>query len=104
MRYRGKMNWFSEIQIRKIEPSLAKALYDYNDSYAKDIAMVLISSMQNDGFRFFDSNHTFEKYQELVKDGIHICRYDDPHVEVVYRNVKGTNRVIEFGINFYHIV
>ena len=75
MRYRGKMNWFSETQIREAEPSLVDYLSDYNDIFVRDIALVLISKMQNDGFRFFDSGHTFEKYQELVKDGVHICRY-----------------------------
>ena len=98
------MNWFSAVQIREAEPSLADYLLDYNDSYVRDISLVLISKMQNDGFRFFDSNHTFEKYQELVKDGVHICLYEDPHVEVIYRNIKGNNKVIEMGINYYHII
>lgn len=104
MRYRGKMNWFSAVQIKEAELSLADYLLDYNDSYARDISLVLISKMQNDGFRFFDSNHTFEKVQELVKDGVHICRYEDPHVEVIYRIIKGKNKVIEMGINYYHII
>jgi len=103
MRFRGKMNWFSVDQIVKIEPSFKDALLNYSDEDVKDIALALTSYMQKKGFVFFESSYMFTPRKELLKDGIHICRYEDPAVEVRYRNVRGDNRVIEIGINFWHI-
>jgi hypothetical protein len=104
MRFRGKVNWFTADQVVKIEPKFKEALDNYSEDYMKPITLFLIADMQKHGFRFFDSKYTFTPGKSFLKDGIHVERYDDPAVEIRYRNIRGKNRVVEIGINFWHIL